>query len=76
MKVAHEFKNLLTTILGYTELLQRRVPVGDPLRAYVEEIAKAAERARVISAELFVMGDVPPPQRIDSDPEPAESASC
>lgn len=76
MKAAHEFKNLLTTILGYTELLQRRIAVGDPLRSYVEEVAKAAERARVISEEVFAVRDTLPPPGISSKPEPVEPASC
>ena len=54
--VAHDFNNLLTTILGYCELLQRRLPAGDPLRAYVDEIAGAGERARALTSQLLAFG--------------------
>ncbi len=60
MNTAHEIKNLLTTILGYAELLQRRLPSRDPLRAYVDEIARAATRAGALSSDLFADKDAKP----------------
>jgi PAS domain S-box-containing protein len=54
--VAHDFNNLLTTILGYTELLQRRLSPEDPLRAYVDEIGKAGERASALTSQLLAFG--------------------
>ena len=73
MKASHEFKNLLTTILGYAELLQRRLPAGDPRRGYADEIARAAERARVLSAELFAHRETAAPA-VPADAKPAEPA--
>ena len=51
--IAHDFNNLLTTVLGYSELLERRRAEADPLRAYVEEIRKAGERASSLTAQLL-----------------------
>lgn len=75
MKAAHEIKNLLTTILGYAELLQRRLPSRDPLRRYVDEIARAASRAGALSSDLVAGPEAEPAAREKTDPDPARSAS-
>jgi PAS domain S-box-containing protein len=54
--VAHDFNNILTTILGYAELLQRRLPPGYPFRSYVDEIANAGERAKTLTSQLLAFG--------------------
>ena len=41
--VAHDFNNLLSVIRGYSELLVMDTPEGDPKRADMEQIEKAAE---------------------------------
>ncbi|MBZ5508641.1 MAG: PAS domain S-box protein [Acidobacteriia bacterium] len=50
--VAHEFNNLLTMILGYSELLLPSVPAGDP-RSYVEKISLSARRAASLTRQLL-----------------------
>ncbi len=44
--VAHDFNNVLAVITGYTELLARQIGAQHPGRARLEEILKAAQRAR------------------------------
>ena len=39
--VAHDFSNVMSVIAGYTELMLRRMAVGDPLRAGAEAIQTA-----------------------------------
>ncbi len=51
--VAHEFNNLLSIILGYADLMRSRIPGGDPVRKYADEIEKAGGRARDITAQLL-----------------------
>jgi len=51
--VAHDFNNILTAILGYTELLQSSLPPGDLHRRDVGEIAKAASRAASLTRQLL-----------------------
>ena len=50
--VAHDFNNLLSVILGYTELLLGELPEG-PLRADIDEIRRAGERARDLTQQLL-----------------------
>ena len=51
--VAHDFNNLLTAIIGYTNLLQLRTDNEHPLRNYIEEIAKAGNRAASLTNQLL-----------------------
>ncbi len=50
--IAHDFNNLLTAIRGYSELLLTSLE-GSPLRADVEEIFNAAERAATLTGQLL-----------------------
>jgi signal transduction histidine kinase len=43
--LAHDFNNMLTAIIGYTDLSLRRVDAESPIRRNLEETKKAAERA-------------------------------
>jgi signal transduction histidine kinase/CheY-like chemotaxis protein len=54
--VAHDFNNVLTAILGYSELLQAQLAPGDPKRRDVEEIRSAAQRAADITRQLLAFG--------------------
>jgi PAS domain S-box-containing protein len=51
--VAHDFNNLLAPILGYAELLLRDFEPDDPRRTELDEIRRAAERARTLTRQLL-----------------------
>lgn len=51
--VAHDFNNMLGVILGYTELLQGQVEPESPMRADLEEIHRAADRAAALTRQLL-----------------------
>ena len=51
--VAHDFNNLLGVIMGYADLMAKRLPAEDPLRRNVQEISKAAERASGLTRQLL-----------------------
>src|SRR5438445_290039 len=50
--VAHDFNNVLTAILGYSDSLMRRIE-DEGLRQDVEEIRKAGERAASLTSQLL-----------------------
>jgi two-component system, cell cycle sensor histidine kinase and response regulator CckA len=51
--VAHDFNNLLGVIMGYADLMLKRMPAEEPLRRNVQEIQKAAERASALTKQLL-----------------------
>src|SRR6266508_2161487 len=51
--VAHDFNNLLTAIAGYSEVLVTELPPDEPLREAAEEIARAADRAGMLTRQLL-----------------------
>ncbi|MER3430389.1 MAG: hypothetical protein C4324_04970 [Blastocatellia bacterium] len=74
--VAHDFNNMLTAINGYSDLLLRKLPADDPLRAHVEEIRKAGERSAELTRQLlaFSRRQIMRPQIIDLNAAVADSA--
>lgn len=54
--IAHDFNNLITAITGYASLLQDGLDPGDPRRAEVVEIEKAANRAATLTQQLLAYG--------------------
>jgi two-component system cell cycle sensor histidine kinase/response regulator CckA len=51
--VAHDFNNILTTILGYSELILRRTHTDSRIGDNAREIRKAAERAASLTRQLL-----------------------
>jgi two-component system cell cycle sensor histidine kinase/response regulator CckA len=54
--VAHDANNLLTAIQGYGEIVTSRLAPGDPVRADVEEMTRAACRAAALMRQLLAFG--------------------
>ncbi len=54
--IAHDFNNLLTTVLGYSDMALHQLPAEDPIRAEIEEIRKAGERAANLTRQLLAFG--------------------
>jgi two-component system, cell cycle sensor histidine kinase and response regulator CckA len=51
--VAHDFNNMLTAILAYSDLCIRAVPAGSTLGDDLREIRSAAERSRELTSRLL-----------------------
>jgi two-component system, cell cycle sensor histidine kinase and response regulator CckA len=51
--VAHDYNNMLSVILGYTELALRKMEPGSPFRGDLEEVRKAALRSADITRQLL-----------------------
>ncbi|MBM3889598.1 MAG: PAS domain S-box protein, partial [Verrucomicrobia bacterium] len=60
--VAHDFNNLLMAISGYSELALRRLPADDPLRASLEQIKAAGDRAAALTRQLLTFSRKQPMQ--------------
>jgi len=54
--VAHDFNNILTAVIGYSDLLLARLSPSDPNRRAVEEIRKGGDRAAGLTRQLLAFG--------------------
>ena len=65
--IAHDFNNILMAVQGYVALSLSRVTPTDPVRAWIEEIRKAADRAANLTRQLlaFSRQQVLRPQALD-----------
>jgi signal transduction histidine kinase len=51
--IAHEFNNLLTTILGHADLVEAEVPQAGAARAHLEPIRQAGQRAAELCRQML-----------------------
>lgn len=51
--VAHDYNNMLSVILGYTELLNLSSETPEKTKGYISEISHAAERAKNLTNKLL-----------------------
>jgi two-component system, cell cycle sensor histidine kinase and response regulator CckA len=54
--VAHDFNNLLSVMISYASMISDSLAPADPLRADVEEIRRAADRASELTRQLLAFG--------------------
>jgi len=75
--VAHDFNNLLTGIRGFVDVLLATTEADDPRRDSLHEIARAADRAAGLTAQLLAFGrrQVIEPQVLVLDDLIADSAN-
>jgi signal transduction histidine kinase len=55
--VAHDFNNLLTVIIGFSELVQRRLPEDDPSRDDLAAVLRSGEKARSLVDQLLTLSN-------------------
>ncbi len=51
--IAHDYNNILTAILGFSQILQKQIPPEDPRAELVEEIIKAGNISAGITRQLL-----------------------
>jgi PAS domain S-box-containing protein len=51
--IAHDFNNLLGVIIGYSQVLRRKLPAESSLQEHAEEIEKAGQRAVSLTRQLL-----------------------
>ncbi|HET7318456.1 MAG TPA: PAS domain S-box protein, partial [Nitrospirota bacterium] len=54
--IAHDFNNILTAVIGYGNLLQKKIGEDQSLRFYTEQILTAANRAAGLTRGLLAYG--------------------
>jgi two-component system, cell cycle sensor histidine kinase and response regulator CckA len=52
--VAHDFNNIIGIILGYSDLLEEKIPASGPAKDALDSIRNAAERAAGLTRQLLV----------------------
>lgn len=65
--VAHDYNNMLSVIIGYTEMALKKIEPSDPVHSDLMHILKAAERSRDITHQLltFARKEMISPKLID-----------
>jgi two-component system cell cycle sensor histidine kinase/response regulator CckA len=51
--IAHDFNNLLGVIIGYSQVLRRKLGKDSPLAEHAEEVEKAGQRAVALTRQLL-----------------------
>jgi len=73
--VAHDFKNLLTVILGYADIVGRRATLAEPDREALRRITEAADRGSLLADDLMLIAsDRPRRTRVISPARVIEAA--
>ncbi len=67
--IAHEFNNILSAILGFTDLTQYEVPQGSRVWANMQEVLKATRRAKELVQQILTFS-----RPADQDWEPLSVA--
>ncbi|MGA1826333.1 MAG: two-component system sensor histidine kinase NtrB [bacterium] len=65
--MAHDFNNILTSILGYSELILCTVAEDDPMREEIKEIREAGKRAASLTQQLLIFSSKQELQREELD---------
>jgi len=65
--IAHDFNNILSPILGFSELALTSLPEKHPARADIEQVMKAARRARDLVKQILLFS-----RRSDQEKHPVQ----
>lgn len=57
--VAHDFNNMLSVVIGYSQILMDEMPEASELTGFVKEIEKAAHRASSLTNQLLSFSKPP-----------------
>lgn len=65
--VAHDYNNILSVIIGYTEMALYETDESEPINDYLKQVLSAAERSRDITRQLlaFARKDSAAPKIVD-----------
>jgi len=54
--MAHDFNNLLAVVQGHANLIQAKMPFGNPLRSHIDRIVNVCEEANSLTEGLLAFG--------------------
>jgi PAS domain S-box-containing protein len=54
--VAHDFNNILTSVIGFTQMALEALPAGHMARAHLQQVTKAGDRAADLVRRLLIFG--------------------
>ncbi|MBW2101889.1 MAG: response regulator, partial [Deltaproteobacteria bacterium] len=61
--IAHDFNNILYAVIGYTELSMDEVGEGHPAWCFLEEVLRAAQRAKDLVGQILTFSRQGPDER-------------
>ncbi|HIJ89816.1 MAG: GAF domain-containing protein [Desulfobulbaceae bacterium] len=61
--IAHDFNNILAPIIGYTELALTKISPGDPLAGNLQQVTKAALRAKDLIQQILAFSRQSPHEK-------------
>jgi PAS domain S-box-containing protein len=65
--IAHDINNILTPILAYADLGQRRLPAGHEVQDYLKGISTASQRARDLVRRILLFSRRQEPKKVTFD---------
>lgn len=65
--MAHEFKNALSVVIGYAEVLETKLSEDDPSRPMLTALHRSASRAASLARRLLAFGRRDPSERVPLD---------
>jgi hemerythrin-like metal-binding protein len=65
--IAHDFNNMLGVILGYSDLLLRKLSDDPKLENYAAQILRAGERAKILTAKLLAFSRAETARAVPTD---------
>jgi signal transduction histidine kinase/ActR/RegA family two-component response regulator len=68
--IAHDFNNILSAIVGYVELAQMESAEGSRVRSHLDHVARAADRAKDLIAQILSFSRQDTGMRKPMDPRP------
>lgn len=68
--VAHDFNNILSIIMGYSDIAIKTIPEKNPACSYIHQISKACNRAKDIIQQLLAFSRKVDPKKSPFNVEP------
>lgn len=58
--IAHDFNNIITTIVGFAHMIKLKLPEGDPLAEYANQIIQAGQKGAGLTEQILAFSKKQP----------------